>query len=813
MPPSVTLTDMPEPVRTTIRTIAQRTALMAALGIACAVSLPARADDPPPTSTTRPLLFARDVRPILANNCLKCHGPDEHTRQAGLRLDTRDGALEAIKPGNPDGSLLIKRIVTDDALERMPPIEVSAHGLTNAQISVLRQWIAEGVPWGKHWSFVPPTPLVPPVPSDAAWPRRPMDHWVLGSLDLAGLAPSADADRRTLIRRVSLDLIGLPPTPERVESFVNDERPDAYERLVDDLLASPRFGEKWARWWLDMARYADTKGYEKDERRTMWPYRDWVIRSLNENIPFDRFSLLQLAGDMLPAPTTDDLIATGFHRNTMTNDEGGTDDEEYRSAAVIDRVNTTMELWQGLTIACAQCHTHKYDPITHTDYFAFAAIFNNTEDADAAPVETPILPLPTDEQRIQIDALTAEIARLQSTSEAEPALAKDLEPQLAEQRKQLGDIQNSVVSMPILRELQGDQRRKTHRLSGGSYLSPQEEVEPGVPAMLASVSESIPVNRLELAEWLFDPDNPLTARVIVNRVWEQLWGEGLCSTIEDLGTQGAWPTHPELLDVLAMTFRDGAFTDSAAPHPWDLKLLLREIVTSATYRQSSVADLELLTRDPSNTLLSRGPRLRLDAETIRDQALAASGLLSDRMYGPSVFPYQPPGLWIMIYSGDQWTQSPGEDAHRRSLYTFIRRTVPHPAMTTFDAPSREVCISRRIRTNTPLQAMVTLNDPQFVEAAQALARLAMRTHTDDSSRAALLMQRVLCRPPTSEELDAMLDSLADLRDRFAASPDDALSAATDPIGPLDAGIAPPEAAAWSVLASVILNLDEALTKE
>lgn len=800
---------MPDSGRSALRPVANALPLLAALAVASLATLPALAAEP----ATQPLVFARDVRPILSNNCFKCHGPDEHARQAGLRLDTREGALEAIKPGNPDGSLLIKRVLTDDVTERMPPIEVSAHGLTDAQVAVLRQWVAEGVSWGEHWSFVPPAQVDSPPASEPTWPRRPLDHWVLASLDTAGLSPSPEADRRTLIRRVSLDLTGLPPTPEQVDSFINDTRPDAYEHLVDQLLASPHFGEKWARWWLDLARYADTKGYEKDERRTMWPYRDWVIRALNDNIPIDRFSLLQLAGDLLPSPTTDDLVATAFHRNTMTNDEGGTDDEEYRTAAVIDRANTTMELWQGLTLACAQCHTHKYDPITHTDYFAFAAIFNNTEDADSYPVEAPVLALPTDAQRKQIDALNAEIARLQSASDAEPALAKELEPQLADQRKQLGDIQNTVTKLPIMRELQGDQRRKTHRLSGGSYLAPQEEVAPKIPVAFSSVSESAPLNRLELAEWLFDPDNPLTARVLVNRVWEQLWGEGLCSTIEDLGTQGAWPSHPELLDSLAITFRDGTFDPASPPRPWDFKLLLRELVTSATYRQSSAASPDAIARDPSNTLLSRGPRLRLDAETIRDQALAASGLLSPKMYGPSVFPYQPPGLWIMIYSGDQWTQSQGEDAHRRSLYTFIRRTVPHPAMTTFDAPSREVCISRRIRTNTPLQAMVTLNDPQFVEASQALARLAMRSHTDDPSRAAFLMRRVLCRPPTADELDAMLDALTSLRARFAASPDDALAAATDPIGPLDPDMPPVEAASWSVLGSVILNLDEALNKE
>ncbi len=772
-----------------------------------------RADDDASGNPDRPLAFSRDVRPILANACFKCHGPDEHARQAALRLDTREGALEAIRPGDPDSSLLMRRIQSHDLLERMPPVEVAPRGLSADQIAVLRRWITEGVQWDEHWSFVPPSLPSAPTVQNAAWARRPMDLWTLAAMEARSLSPSPEADRRTLIRRVSLDLTGLPPTPEEVDAFLLDRRIDAYERVVDRLLASSDFGEKWTRWWLDMARYADTKGYEKDERRTMWPYRDWVIRSFNRNLPFDRFSLVQLAGDLLPEPTTDDLIATAFHRNTMTNDEGGTDDEEYRTAAVIDRVNTTMEIWQGLTIACAQCHTHKYDPITHTDYYRFAAIFNNTEDKDSYPVESPVLALPTDEQQSQLEAIESEISRLMATTEAEPALAAELEPQLVEQRKRLGDIQGAVRSLPIMRELSGDQRRTTHRLSGGSYLSPLEPVEPGVPQQFASVSESMPTNRLELAEWLFDPDNPLTARTIVNRVWEQFWGEGISSTVEDLGTQGSWPTNPELLDTLAVTFRDGAFDGGNALHPWDFKLLLREIVTSATYRQSSNAPEAAIAADPSNTWLARGPRVRLDAETIRDQALVASGLLSHKMFGPSVFPYQPPGLWIMIYSGDQWNQSAGEDAHRRSVYTFARRTVPHPAMTTFDAPSREFCVSRRIRTNTPLQALVTLNDPQFVEASQALARMTMNSSDDDAIRAAFIMQRVLCRPPTDDERAALLDSLAALRARFSANLDEALAASTDPIGPLDPGIDPTEAAAWSVLASVILNLDETLTKE
>lgn len=748
--------------------------------------------------------FARDVRPILAGSCFMCHGPDDQARQAGLRLDTREGALEVIRPGRADASDLIRHVLSDDPYERMPPPEVSERGLDEAQVRTLKAWIDAGAPWGEHWSFVAPVDREAPEVSDPTWVRRPMDAWVLAALDAEGLRPSAQASKRTLARRVSLDLIGLPPDPARVEAFVRDERADAYERFVDELLASPSFGEKWARWWLDVARYADTKGYEKDERRTMWPYRDWVIRAFNDDMPLDRFSMLQLAGDMVDGASESDLIATAFHRNTMTNDEGGTDDEEFRTAAVIDRANTTMEVWQGLTLGCAQCHTHKYEPITHTDYYRFMAIFNTTQDADLAPVETPTLALPTEEQRSRIAQIQAEIAALERDAGAEPAVAADLEPKLAELRTSLGQVQSGVVQLPIMREQAPDQRRTTRRFVAGSYLNPAEEVTPGVPAAFASVSESMPASRAELASWLFDPDNPLTGRALANRVWEQVWGAGIVETVEDLGTQGAWPSNQGLIDHLAIRLRDGG---------WSLKGFLREIVTSATYMQSSDVSADLLALDPANRLLARGPRVRLDAEAIRDQALAAAGLLSPKMYGPSVFPYQPPGLWIMIYSGDAWQTSEGEDRHRRSVYTFVRRTVPHPAMTTFDAPSREVCVSRRLRTNTPLQAMVTLNDPQFVECAQGLARTAIAGAGDDAGRLRIAMLRVLSRGPTPDEERSMLATLATLREGFASEPDAALAASTDPIGPLPDGAEASEAAAWSVLCSVILNLDETLTKE
>lgn len=723
--------------------------------------------------------FGRDVRPILSRHCFRCHGPDDAARQADLRLDQseaatarRDDGGRGLVPSQPDQSLVWKRVTSEDPDLRMPPVEVSPHGVTEAERAVLRRWIEAGATYEPHWSFQPPAEAPLPKLSANEAAVDPIDLWVRHALERKGLSPSEPAEPSVLARRVALDLIGLPPPGRTLEAYLADPTDAAFSSYVDGLLASPHFGEKWARYWLDLARYADTKGYEKDDRRTIWPWRDWVIRALNDDYPLDRFSLEQLAGDLLPDARTEQRLATAFHRNTMNNDEGGTDDEEFRVAAVIDRTNTTFEIWMGLTLGCAQCHTHKFDPITHQDYYRVFAIFNQTADADQ-PDERPTL-------RVAVRSDGRAVAPMDSGAE---------------------EVGPSAIEVPILREVEASKRRRSHRLVLGNFLSPADPVSPGLPRFLGAPASV--TDRLALAQWLFSAQNPLTARVLVNRVWEQLFGRGIVATVEDFGTAGAYPTHPELLDHLAVEFRAQGF---------HLKRLLRTIVLSRTYRQSSTvraADQ----RDPENVFLARGPRLRLDGEQIRDQALTASGLLNPRMFGPPVFPYQPPGLWKMIYSNDDWRTSPGSERHRRALYTFWRRTIPYASLETFDAPSREFCASRRLRTNTPLQAYVTLNDPAFTEAAQALARTTIETSDRDATRLDWMFQRVLVRRPLATELEDLTAHLAAARAWAKANPDAAKQVATDPLGPLPAGPDPLEAAAWTSLARVVLNLDAALTKE
>lgn len=954
--------------------------------------------------------FGHEVRPILANKCFKCHGPDEAARQAHLRLDTFEGATavspggeQAVAPGNPAASALLARIASEDAEERMPPPEVGA-ALTPEEQATLRAWIAGGAAYKEHWSFTRVERPELPRTQNTVWPRNPVDDFVLARLEAEGLTPSPAADRATLARRVYLDLTGLPPTPAEVADFENDKSAVAYEALVDRLLASPHFGERWARVWLDLARYADTKGYEKDDRRSIWRYRDWVIDAINADMPFDEFTIEQIAGDLLPDPTMEQQLATAFHRNTMTNDEGGTDDEEFRTAAVIDRVNTTATIWLGLTMGCAQCHTHKYDPITQTEYYQFFAFFNQTEDADSYPVETPVMPAPTLEQQQQRATLQAarsdltarmdlEAQRLiergasweqalrdraaatpqagpwhvapfftaadydaaydtvfppeqavdkpaaaleaaaiwqampdwqdgalqtlpndgagatylyrilsapradkvtfslgsndgirvwlngkaihnnrtkravaadQDTVQAElaagenvllmkivdaggahgfyfrmtaetvpaeilrtldqPAEARSPEglqqaktyyaavaPELAELRARLAAIDaetaaldGAVPQVPVLRELPADKQRVTHRFERGSFLSPAEEVSAGVPAIFPNLPAEAPRNRLGLAKWLVSRDNPLTARVTVNRFWESFFGTGIVATLDDFGTQGEWPTHPDLLDWLAVEFMERG---------WSIKQLCRTIVTSATYQQRSEVSPALQEADPYNRLLARGPRFRLEAETIRDQALTIAGLLNPELHGPSVMPVQPEGVWQLVYSSDKWVTSSETERHRRGLYTFWRRSSPYPSMVTFDAPSREVCTAQRIRTNTPLQAFVTLNDPVYIEAAQALARR-MITEGGDSPvlRAKFGFVAATGRDPKPAELFQLTALYSSERAHYSAQPDAAHDMACKPMGPLPPSIDVAEAAAWTVVGNVILNLDEVLNK-
>jgi hypothetical protein len=1144
----------------------------------------------------RPIDFNREIKPLLSRSCIRCHGPDPGERKGGkgeggvggLRLDTSAGAREdlggyaAVVPGHPESSALIARVTSTDADERMPPAD-SGKGLSAAEIDLLKEWIRQGAEYTVHWSYAPRVRPAPPAVSDERWVRNPIDRFTLARLDREGLKPSAEADRYALARRVSLDVIGLPPTLEEVDAFVADADPQAYEKLVDRLLARPAFGEYWGQQWLDLARYADSAGYADDPLRTIWLYRDYVIRSLNANKPFDRFTVEQIAGDLLPNPTEEQLTATAFHRNTLTNSEGGTDDEEFRNVAVVDRVNTTMAVWMGTTMACAQCHNHKYDPITQEEYFRFFAFFNQSEDRDRKD-EEPLLMVYSEAQQQQRAAWQAELAGLEQTlqkktTEVGPArerwaaefpldlawqvlvptavksqaarettiapdgvvtvaggvpndthtielaapagasnpftfktlrlealadaalpgkgpghgggnfvitrlsarlippdqtgtvgrfvrielpgkgrilslaevqvlggndhqnlaragaatqssvdyggpaeLAIDgntsgdfnaahstthtavsddpwwevdlkaelpldqiviwnrtdggvgsrlagcqvivlnaarqplwqqtlpvapetsvelslsagqtvefasavadysqlnfspdqvigtpqpgangwaiggqagrahtlglstkspveiaagwklvvsieyaskspnltlgrfrlsassderamqsaatppavidalrvpaaertasqsesidkhfeaIAPELVAVRGQIAEVNRQLTEMkadtvPVMRELAADKQRVTKIQRRGNFLDVGEAVTAGAPAVFPPLPADVPVGRLALARWLVDESNPLTARVMANRYWEQIFGIGIVTTSEDFGSQGDLPTHAELLDWVA--------SELVESH-WDTKALVRLLVTSATYRQSSLVTPALTERDPDNRLLARGPRFRLSAEVVRDQALAVSGLLSSKMYGPPVRPVQPSlGLSAAFGGATDWQTSAGEDRLRRAIYTTWRRSSPYPSMATFDAPNREVCTVRRTRTNTPLQALVTLNDPVYVEAAQALARRMMAgggTNPEDCAR--LGFRLCLARSPHETELARLVELYEHSRGRLAGNADAARKLAGEPTA--NATPTPEtnltQTAAWTVVANVLLNLDEMMMK-
>ncbi|WP_435008221.1 DUF1553 domain-containing protein [Tundrisphaera lichenicola] len=1152
------------------RPIAREVARLVAVSLAL-IAAPIRADQPP----ARTIDFNREIRPILSNRCYACHGPDAAKRKGSskpFRLDTEQGAFadlggyQAIVKGNPDESELIIRVSSDDPTEVMPP-PGHASKLEKAEIETLTAWVRQGAPYARHWAYLKPVRPELPEVKHPTWPRSPIDRFLLARMEKEGLAPSPEADRNILIRRLSLDLTGLPPTVEEVNDFALDNRPDAYERLVDRLLAKPTYGEHWARMWLDLARYADSAGYADDPAREIWAYRDYVIRSFNANKPFDQLTLEQIAGDLLPDPSVDQLIATAFHRNTMTNNEGGTNDEEFRNAAIVDRVNTTMAVWMGTTIACAQCHDHKFDPISQADFFRVFAFFNNTQDADRTD-ESPRLPIESDDLKRKKAAVQAEIAGLEqilrtptaetaagqarwekafdadlawqaprpseaSTREGakvtilddgsvlvepkgktdvttltlpvegspltslrlealpddslpekgpghagggftvtklratlraptdsrpsgrfvrvelpgsgkflsiaevqvfreseniapkgeasqsstdfdgpaklaidgntdgdytsakstthtasmdnpwwevdlksngpvdrvaiwnrtdsdlqsrldgarivlldekrnpvwtqliekapklsaefapsgdrpivfaaayadEPGAAdviaegkgkgwkvdgpfgrphaltlvtdapviveegstlvvaieqeakeagrtlgkfrvstsnderagefartpsavlailrtppdqrtdaqrKEIErhhlaevaPELKPQRDRLMELEKQLAGMkpetsvPILRELASDARRTTKIQLRGNYMVLGDEVSEGVPADIFPLPSDAPRDRLALARWLVDDDNPLTARVVANRYWETIFGAGLVPTSEEFGSQGEPPTHPELLDWLATELVQGE---------WDLKRFLRLLVTSAAYRQSSKVTPEALELDPANQWLARGPRFRLPAETVRDQALAVAGLLSPKMYGPPVHPPQPSSGLTAAFGGKiDWQTSAGDDKYRRGIYTTWRRSNPYPSMATFDAPNREVCTVRRTRTNTPLQALVTLNDPVYVEAAQALARRLIASGPDPTARIREGFRLCLSRDPSDRELARIVGLYEDVKAHYARDAEAARKMATEPLGPAPEGADLADLAAWTVVGNVLLNLDETL---
>ncbi|QDU21457.1 PSD1 and planctomycete cytochrome C domain-containing protein [Urbifossiella limnaea] len=752
-----------------------------------------------PAASAQPVDFNRDVRPILSNNCFACHGPDEKERKGDLRLDTKDGALGAIVPGNPAKSELLARVRSPEPSEVMPPAK-SGKKLTPREIDILDRWVKQGGGYAPHWAYVPPTR--PAVPATKHATSTPIDSFLFYRLEREGLNPQPDADRYALLRRVSLDLTGVPPTWAEAAEFARDNGKAAYERQVDRLLASPRFGEHWARLWLDLARYADSAGYADDPPRTIWKYRDYVIRAFNDNLPFDRFTVEQLAGDLLPNPTEDQLTATAFHRNTLTNNEGGTNDEEFRNVAVVDRVNTTFTVWMGTSIACAQCHTHKYDPLTQREFFGLFAFFNNTADADRSD-ESPLQEFWVPETREKRRRAEAEVASLETILKGVKAdqLKADRD-RLATLKKQLPELK-PLATVPVLKELPQGQRRVTKLQFRGNFMDLGEVVTEGVPAALHPLPAG-EKSRLTLAKWVVSKDNPLTARVVANRFWEQIFGTGLVRTSEEFGAQGELPSHPELLDWLAVELQSD----------WNVKRFLRLLVTSAAYRQSSKVTPALVERDPENRLLARGPRVRLSAEMVRDQALAAAGLLSPKVLGPSVKPPQPSlGLSAAFGRSIDWQPSTGEDRYRRGVYTEWRRSNPYPSMSTFDAPNRDACTVRRARTNTPLQALVTMNDPVYVEAAQGLARRVLREGgATPAERAAYAVRTALTRPPTDTEVARLVKLYTDARAAFDKDRGRAAQFATNPLGALPAGVDAADAAAWTTVASVLLNLDEMFMK-
>jgi hypothetical protein len=985
--------------------------------------------------------WAHEVRPILAKHCLQCHGADPAVRQAKLRVDDRAFLLEreVIDTENPAASELLARVRAHDE-DRMPPPE-AGRPLNDEELAVLARWVQAGAPVDNHWAFQQPRAPIPPMLDELdSWPRQPLDAFVAEGLEAGKIEPTREAPREQLLRRASLDIRGLPLSPEELQVFLSDDSEAAYENAIDRLLESPHYGEYWAARWLDLARYADTQGYEQDQTRTIWPWRDWVIDAYNSDMPYDEFTVRQLAGDLLPGATDADVLATAFNRNTMTNSEGGTRDEEFRVAAIVDRVNTTYQSWMGLTMNCAQCHAHKYDPISQEEYYASFALLNQTADTDRND-DAPRLDWTTPRQRAKAEALSAGMRSLtrellavaasrpptpsgswvddgippgaipqgedaksgwpwrseastppvkpfsgwRASESNAPAQAfaqhffdNSAEPiQLAENEKIIvhamldpgmlpemimvqvhtpttlwehraywgiskgtwgtdgtharfpmgelpqagtwvrlevdaatiglpaGTIVDGIalsqygganggrvwwdaigfesdgtrthawqddraawetrlasvnargtspetaealrtdstartkdqdrllevewrhatgtlgeatvryetarteltaarmqsVSTPVMRALPENARRPTHLLTRGAWNDPAEEVAPGIPAALRAPGTIDPLDRLAFAMWIASEENPLTARVQVNRIWESLFGRGIVETSEDFGTQGALPANQALLDHLAIRFVELG---------WSQKALLKEILTSATYRQDSAVSPELLERDPYNVLLARGPRFRLGAETIRDQALAIGGLLDRTLHGPPVFPAQPASTWQVVYNGATWTESPAGDRHRRGLYTFWRRTSPYPSMMTFDAPSREFCVSRRIRTNTPLQALVVLNDPVYLEASAGLGRLMRTAGKDDRSRIAAGFKRATGREIDPQELATLETLLVDARARFASDPESATLFLQECRASDDGE--PVECAAWIVLGNVLLNLDEVLVK-
>jgi hypothetical protein len=676
-----------------------------------------------------------DVRPILSDKCFKCHGPDAGKREAGLRLDLAEEAMKplqehpekrAIVPGKPDASELYHRITTNDTSLLMPQVSSHLPRLSTGEVAIIKKWIEQGARYEKHWAFLPPQKPTLPAVGKKDWPVNEIDYFILEKMEQQGLTPNDPADKERLLKRLSMDLTGLLPTPEETDAFLKDASPNAYEKQVDRLLALPQYGEKMAIGWLDLSRYADSHGFQDDSYRSQWPWRDWVIHAFNRNLSYDTFVTWQLAGDLLPGATREQLLATGFNRNHKITEEGGVIDEEYRVQYVTDRTNTFSRAMLGITLECANCHDHKYDPFTQKNYFQLYAFFNNVKEVGL-------------ESTVGGPETYAKNPRMTITKE-------DLQKTLSFiHTKDTGLLQISVMA-------DRDTIRKTFLLERGNYERPGEQVFPVTPpAILAFDSTRWPANRLGLASWLFEKNHPLTSRVFVNRLWQEFFGRGIVRTAADFGMQGELPTHPRLLDWLATDFQQNG---------WNIKRLVKQLVMSATYRQSSKIEAEKMSRDPLNTYLSYGPRLRFPAELIRDVLLSSSGLLNREIGGPSVKPYQPPGLWELASSGrgilKKYVQDTGQLLYRRGLYTFIKRTVPPPSMMIFDASNRDECQTYRYRTNTPLQALVMMNDPTMIEASRSLADQLLLTGISPETLLDLAFRKIICRRPVAREKELLL---------------------------------------------------------
>ena len=729
-----------------------------------------------------------NIRPILSDKCFKCHGPDANKRQANLRLDIPENAFGALKddpgkhalvPGDPGASEVYRRITTTDSGDMMPSVKSNLKPLTPFEVKLIKKWIQQGAKYETHWAFVPPkSPAVPEV-DDKTWPKNPIDNFVLHKQEQKGFKPNPEADKERLLKRLCFDLNGLPPDIATMDRFLADKRPDAYERMVDELMARPAYGEKMALHWMDVSRYADSHGYQDDNYRTQWPWRDWVIHAYNENLPYKDFITWQLAGDLMPNHTKEQLLATGFNRNHKITEEGGVIDEEYRISYVTDRTNTFGKALLGVTLECAHCHDHKYDPFSQKEYYQIFSFFNSVKEPG-----------------------------IQSTVGGPETYAKRPMMQISnDDVKSILKFVNKIDTGKLIVSVMGDSEvyRKTYILKRGAYDSHGDEVQPGTPKSILPFNNNYPKNRLGLAEWVFNDQNPLTARVYVNQIWEEFFGRGIVKTLGDFGMQGDLPSNPQLLDWLAVDFKT---------HGWDMKRLVKEIVMSATYRQSAVITPDKLKNDPDNVLLARGPRYRLPAEFIRDMVLASSGLLNRTIGGPSVNPYQPPGLWESTTSGRgqlaSYRQVHGANLYRRGMYTLIKRTSPPVEMAIFDASNRDQCEVQRLRTNTPLQALEMMNDPTMLESARVLAAKLLQDNNSSQAKIFTAFRRIICRKPTEKEMSILNAYYADQLRAINKKDAEKLLAVGE--SPIPAGVDKINLAAMMKVIDTIYNLEEAITK-